>query len=114
VVTERDMVGALAQGANPHDHVTTVDTIRPYWVPASMSVPEAAGLMVGLGVRHLVVVNQSGMPVGVVSMAELLVSLLRAPNAQTVFARFSEVLLGHEYFRTVHGSDIGAVVTEGR
>ena len=100
VVTERDMVGAWGKGAGPHDQVTTVATIRPYWVPASMSVTDAAGLMVGLGVRHLVVLDQAGFPTGVVSMAELLVSLLRAPSSSTVYARFSEVLLGSGYVRT--------------
>jgi signal-transduction protein with cAMP-binding, CBS, and nucleotidyltransferase domain len=93
VVTERDLADAWRQGRSADDEVAVVATSRPYWAPESMSVAEAAALMVDLGVRHLVVIGAAGFPIGVVSMSELFSVLVRAPEPAALYASFATVLL---------------------
>jgi CBS domain-containing protein len=71
VVTERDILRAVAQGRNPDeervgDHLTAHLTFaRPDW-----SLEQAAQAMVRGGFRHLVVVDRSEL-VGILSMRDI-------------------------------------------
>ena len=76
ILTERDVVRAIADGADPSstlvgDYMTAgATTASP-----DESVMEAARTMVGLGIRHLPVVVE-GRPVGVVSLRDILIELI--------------------------------------
>ena len=48
VVTESDLVHALARGLGPEDQVAAAATEHPKWAPPSASVAEAAALTFGL------------------------------------------------------------------
>ena len=98
VVTETDLVRGLAQGLGPQDEVSAVATEHPKWAPPSASVAEAAALMVSLGIRHLVVLNISDHPSGVVSMAQLFDVLVRTQEPMALYAKFADIMLhgGHE------------------
>ena len=93
VVTEFDLVGALARGLRPEDAVATVASEHPNWAPPSASVAEAAALMVSLGIRHLVVLDISERPSGVVSMAELFDVLVRSQEPMALYAKFADIML---------------------
>lgn len=74
VVTERDLVRAMADGRAPR--VTTVATWMsgdPVIVAPDVDVRRAAELMVRHGIRHLPVVER-GVPVGVISARDVLLS----------------------------------------
>ncbi len=93
VVTEFDLVGALARGLRPEDEVAAVASDHPNWAPPSASVAEAAALMVSLGIRHLVVLDISERPSGVVSMAELFDVLVRSQEPMALYAKFADIML---------------------
>lgn len=72
IVTERDLVSAVAEGADPA--TATVErymTRDPVTVTPDTDVAEAAALMLNLGVRHLPVV-EDGQVVGMLSARDLL------------------------------------------
>jgi CBS domain-containing protein len=77
ILTERDVVRAIADGVDPAstpvaEYMTTdATTAEP-----STRVTEAARTMVGLGVRHLPVVTDSDQLVGVVSLRDILIELI--------------------------------------
>jgi CBS domain-containing protein len=102
LVTEFDLCRALATGLRPEDEVAAVASDRPNWAPPSASVAEAAALMVSLGIRHLVVVDITERPSGVVSMTELFDILVRSQEPMALYARFADIMLhggseiGHE------------------
>ena len=96
VVTERDLVGAWAQGRSVHDQIGSVATVNPYWAPVTASVSEAAALMVRLGIRHLVVVDIAGRPIGVVSMAELFSVLVHSQEHMALYAGFVDLMVHGE------------------
>jgi CBS domain-containing protein len=80
IVTEHDLVGALADGRDPRATTAgTVMTARPMTVRPHDSLADAAGLMTALGVRHLPVV-QDGQPVGFLSARDVLRAEGRAPG----------------------------------
>jgi CBS domain-containing protein len=93
VVTEFDLVRALARGLRPEDEVAAIASEHPNWAPPSASVAEAAALMVSLGIRHLVVVDISDRPSGVVSMAELFDVLVRSQEPMALYAKFADIML---------------------
>ena len=93
VVTEFDLVRAYARGLRPEDEVATVASEHPNWAPPSASVAEAAALMVSLGIRHLVVLDISERPSGVVSMAELFDVLVRSQEPMALYAKFADIML---------------------
>lgn len=78
LVTERDLVRALAELGDPATPVWAVATRSPVWAPPTLTLPHAGAIMVRLGLRHLVVVGQSGEPVGVLSIRDTLEALLPA------------------------------------
>lgn len=93
VVTEFDIVRACARGMRPEDQVAAVASEHPNWAPPSASVAEAAALMVSLGIRHLVVLDISERPSGVVSMAELFDVLVRSQEPMALYAKFADIML---------------------
>jgi len=78
IITERDLVSAIADGIDPHvvraDVVMTAD---PATVDADEDVAMVAVKMMRLGIRHLPVVNKAGKPVGLVSARNLVAILDR-------------------------------------
>ena len=76
IITERDMVRAIADGVNPKEAAAAVImTVDPATVTADEDVSVVAVKMMRLGIRHLPVVNDKDEPVGLVS-ARSLVGLL--------------------------------------
>lgn len=77
LISERDIVAALAQGADP-DEVTADKAMTPYVVSlrADDQLFDAAGQMLDRGIRHLPVLDESGSVVGMVSVRDLLRPLL--------------------------------------
>jgi CBS domain-containing protein len=76
IITERDVVRAIADGVNPKEAAAAVImTVDPATVTADEDVSVVAVKMMRLGIRHLPVVNDKDQPVGLVS-ARSLVGLL--------------------------------------
>ncbi len=77
VVSERDVVRALAEGDDP-DAVWAVDVMSrsAIMIEPDATIEAAAELMLEAGVRHLVVDDQDGDRYGVVSMRDLVDPLL--------------------------------------
>jgi CBS domain-containing protein len=77
VVSERDIVAAVAQGAEL-DSRTAGETMTRFVVSVRPEDPlfEAAGHMIEDGVRHLPIIDQYGQLTGVVSVRDLLRPLL--------------------------------------
>jgi CBS domain-containing protein len=78
VVSERDVVRHLADGANP-DHVLVEDIMTTELLEVKPETPiaEAARLMVEAGVRHLPVLDGDAVA-GIVSARDVLALLARA------------------------------------
>lgn len=82
LVTERDILAAVADGADPDeslvwDHMTDAPTV----VEPTASVGEAARIMVEGGFRHLPV-EDSGETVAIISFRDLLYAALEESAAQ--------------------------------
>jgi CBS domain-containing protein len=76
IITERDLVRAIADGLNPQQaKADVVMTADPATVTGDEEVAVVAVKMMRLGIRHLPVVDQQGKPVGLISARDL-VSLL--------------------------------------
>ena len=79
IITERDLVRAIADGLDPHEaRADVVMTADPATVDADEEVAMVAVKMMRLGVRHLPVVNKAGKPVGLVSARNLVAILDRS------------------------------------
>ena len=72
VVTERDLVGALAAGRGPAAAVAEVSSTAPVWVTPGTHLPDGFRMMARHRVRHLVVVAEDGRPCAVVALEDLL------------------------------------------
>ncbi|MGC8584053.1 MAG: CBS domain-containing protein [Thermoproteus sp.] len=73
IVTERDVVRGLARGAGLQDAVRSIATMGDLVsARADEDIYAALRKMRGRGIRHLVVVDDSGVLVGVISMRDLL------------------------------------------
>ncbi|MCA1691219.1 MAG: CBS domain-containing protein [Actinobacteria bacterium] len=82
IITDRDTLKAIAQGANGGR--VTVDeflTRKLATATESMELMDAARVMRDRGFRHLVVVDDGGALVGVFSMRDLVVGLLQEISA---------------------------------
>lgn len=77
VISERDVVTELAQGADP-DRRTAQDAMTSYVISARREDPiyDAAGQMLDDLIRHLPVVDDVGHVIGMVSVRDLLRPLL--------------------------------------
>ena len=81
IITERDMVRAIADGLNPTQAVAEmVMTSDPATVSLDEDVNVVAVKMMRLGIRHLPVVDEQGKPTGLVSARNLVAVLDRAPS----------------------------------
>lgn len=71
IVSERDIVGALAAGRDPDRHrVADVMTRDPRYLTLADSVTTAAETMLEAGCRHLPVLDE-GVPIGIVSIRDV-------------------------------------------
>jgi CBS domain-containing protein len=78
IVTEKDLVQAIADGVNPQQaKVEVIMSADPATVGVDEDVAVVAVKMTRLGIRHLPVVNQDGEPVGLLSARDLLAVLER-------------------------------------
>jgi CBS domain-containing protein len=78
IVTEKDLVQAIADGVNPQQaKAEVIMSADPATVDADEDVSVVAVKMTRLGIRHLPVVNQDGEPVGLLSARDLLAVLER-------------------------------------
>ncbi len=93
VVTERDLAGAWADGRSADDEVGLISTTDPCWIPETTSVVETAAEMINLGVRHLVVLDVTGRPIGIVSMVELFSSQIHGQEPVALYASLATVML---------------------
>jgi len=76
IITERDLVRAIADGLNPQQaKADVIMSADPATVTGDEEVAVVAVKMMRLGIRHLPVVDQQGKPVGLISARDL-VSLL--------------------------------------
>ena len=76
IVTEKDLVQAIADGVNPlQAKAEVIMSADPATVGADEDVTVVAVKMTRLGIRHLPVVNQEGEPVGLLSARDLLAVL---------------------------------------
>ena len=71
ILTERDVLRAVATGSVEGTHVAAWMTRDPETVDASESLGQAAAVMIHGGFRHLPVLD-GGTPVGVVSIRDLM------------------------------------------
>ena len=78
IVTERDLVRAIADGVNPKQaRAELVMSADPATVSGEEEVSVVAVKMVALGIRHLPVVDADGSPIGLVSAGDLIAVLER-------------------------------------
>jgi CBS domain-containing protein len=79
IITERDLVRAIADGVNPTQATAgVVMTPGPATVGADEDVSVVAMKMMRLGIRHLPVVDTDGQPIGLLSARDLVAVLDRA------------------------------------
>lgn len=91
-VTERDLLRAVAEGIDLSGPVTLVAGRAPVWAPSTVTVANAAAVMVRFGLRHLVVVAESGEAVGVLSVQDAFAVLLADVDANDWLAGFQATL----------------------
>lgn len=77
IITERDLLRAIAAGADL-ENTAVADYMTPDVISASgkWDVEQAARRMLGGGFRHLVVLDDKGEPAGMLSIRDLVASLL--------------------------------------
>ncbi len=76
IITERDLVRAIADGVNPQQaNADVIMSADPATVTADEEVAVVAVKMMTLGIRHLPVVDQRGKPVGLISARDLVAVL---------------------------------------
>lgn len=79
IVTERNLVGAIADGVDPEQvSADVVMAADPATITADEDLAMVAAKMVALGVRHLTVVDEERRPVGLLSARNLVVVLDRS------------------------------------
>ncbi|MGZ8763567.1 MAG: CBS domain-containing protein [Acidimicrobiia bacterium] len=98
IITQRDLVAALARGRPTSDEAMTVATMQPLTIRTSHTALDAMAAMVRNEVHHLVVLDEVGDPVGVArlsDMAEIVLGESAVPHWLTAFrlALRSETIL---------------------
>jgi CBS domain-containing protein len=79
IITERDLVRAIADGVNPKQALASVImTSGPATATEDEDVSVVAMRMMNLGIRHLPVVDANGRPTGLLSARNLVAVLDRA------------------------------------
>lgn len=76
LVTEADLADALAAGLDASAPASEVDTRSAIWATTSSTVADAAAMMTTYGVRHIVVLDASGVAVGTLSLLDVVGALL--------------------------------------
>lgn len=72
IITERDLVRAIADGVDPDEaRADMFMSADPATVTADEDVSVVAVKMMALGIRHLPVVDDKGVPVGLISARDL-------------------------------------------
>ncbi len=72
IITERDLVRAIADGLNPQQaKADVIMSADPATVTGDEEVAVVAVKMMRLGIRHLPVVDHQGKPVGLISARDL-------------------------------------------
>jgi CBS domain-containing protein len=72
IITERDLVRAIADGVDPDQaRADMFMSADPATVTADEDVSVVAVKMMALGIRHLPIVDDKGIPVGLVSARDL-------------------------------------------
>jgi CBS domain-containing protein len=92
IVTERDLVGALARGEaadTPATGIATHDTTR---YPEDAPVVGALAEMLHAGLRHLVVVDADGLPCAVLPLSAAAASVLDIADAPSWLSALRIVL----------------------
>jgi len=82
IITERDLLRAIADGADPTS--TRVGAyMTPYAVTITLTwhVVDAARTMMERGFRHLIVLNEAGQIVGMLSIRDMVRALLKDRQA---------------------------------
>ncbi len=82
IVTERDVLRAVAAGTSGSDWVTDVMTREVLSVPAGERICDAADLMLGASIRHVIVQDEDTERVGLVSMRDLIEPLLNTATGR--------------------------------
>lgn len=72
VVSERDVIRAIAKGVDLGEPIINISTRNIITVNANASIYEAADLMHRFNIRHLVVTDESGSPIGVLSIRDVI------------------------------------------
>ena len=72
ILTERDVLHAVATGSVDGTHVAAWMTRDPETVEVGESLGQAAAVMIHGGFRHLPVVDEDNRPVGIVSIRDLM------------------------------------------
>ncbi len=93
IVTERDLAHAWAHEHQVKTLVETIASGSPVWATTDTTIAVGAAMMIEHGVRHLVILDRSDAPCGIISMRDLFVVLLDSHEPATVFASFATVLL---------------------
>jgi signal-transduction protein with cAMP-binding, CBS, and nucleotidyltransferase domain len=93
VVTERDLARAWASECAPGEPIATIASEHPYWIPSTADIADAAAMMVHLGVRHLVVLDERELPLGVVAMSDLFALMVRDQEFAPIYERFAAVVV---------------------
>jgi CBS domain-containing protein len=68
IFTERDALRWMASGGAPHTNIRQVMTTRPAVLEASSTVGDAIERMAQGGYRHLPIVDEGGVPLGVAAV----------------------------------------------
>jgi len=77
IITERDLLHALAEGSDPRTTpVSSYMTSDAVTVTASWEVVDAARRMIQGGFRHLIVVDDRGLVTGIVSIRDMVAALV--------------------------------------
>jgi CBS domain-containing protein len=71
VVSERDIIRSIAAGKETTMNVESISTLTVITVKWNSEIAEAAKAMNKHRIRHVVVIDDAGKPIGVVSMRDL-------------------------------------------
>lgn len=97
VVSERDVIRAIAKGVDLGEPIINISTRNIITVNANASIYEAANLMHRFNIRHLVVTDESGGPIGVLSIRDVICEgvVLRNMAMQSSVGITEEQLIPH-------------------
>jgi len=72
VVSERDIIRAIAKGVSLQEAAEKIGTLKVVTIYEDESISKAARLMLQRGIRHLVVLNRDDKLAGVISIRDLI------------------------------------------